>query len=198
MSRIKTLSLLLSLLLLGACSASRIYEPTVHISELPWFHQGVLEVSDEYTPAEAEALRQSLDILRIIVNSSQFETAVLSMSFFDNPGTVPVASYTILTNLRQHKENIRYLKADYSNNIVATGGGNTIRFNRTRDDLHFGAYLIEVVLHELTHTMGYSHESLVPYPVGGLVNQLYRDLDAEGYFDYVIPYYSFTALPFDT
>jgi len=128
------------------------------------------EIPQSFTWKERLILSDALELLTFAINSDIFKQEMMKSDFFDNDHQKTISSESIINDIKEANFKIILGKNKLPSEVVAEasvgGYSHTIWF---RDDIDYTkqsiTYLAMVLGHELTHNMGYSHLSGVPYGV---------------------------------
>lgn len=110
------------------------------------------------------------DLIRYAVNSDIFAREILSSTFFENDGVTPRSPQTILNEIRGISFATSLAKRSLGNGVLAEASvGGYLNIIWVRDDIDYTKENINemaiILLHEITHNLGYLHPSDVNYGV---------------------------------
>ncbi|MGL5722388.1 MAG: hypothetical protein ACRCY4_08315 [Brevinema sp.] len=136
------------------------------------------------------------DMIRFVVNSPVFEEQMLAGTFFENDGVTHRPAKTIVEEIKKINFSISLAKRTLDVNVLAeatVGGFSYIVW--VRDDVDYSKEQIQVmalvILHEITHNLGYFHSSGVNFGVHDPLREAIRLATATQVTNYisVTPYY---------
>ncbi len=174
-------------------------------SEFPFFDVNLIAVnqySDENSFSWEERLifSDAVDLIVYVVNQPEFLSAMQTMEsiqpFYNNEGTEVISAEYVVNSIRSSKLYFYLSKDSLDWNVMAqatvSGYNNTIWFRNDTDYATEGVVEIaEVLLHEMTHNLGWLHESKVPcgvqLPFRQAVNEISDDVIKK--FINVTPFY---------
>lgn len=110
------------------------------------------------------------DLIRYSVNSDIFAQEILRGTFYENDGVTPRSPQTILNEIRVISFATSLAKRSLGNGVLAEASvGGFLNIVWVRDDIDYTRENINdmaiILLHEITHNMGYLHPSDVNYGV---------------------------------
>ncbi|MGL5253868.1 MAG: hypothetical protein ACRC9L_02420 [Brevinema sp.] len=150
----------------------------------------------QFSFAERLFFADVFDMIRFVVNSPVFEQEMLNGVFFENDGMTPRSPKVILDEIKNINFSISLVKRPLDDNVLAeatVGGFSHIIW--VRDDTDYTKGQVQemalIILHEVTHNMGYFHSSGVNYGVHDPLREAIRLATPQQVANYiaVTPYY---------
>ncbi|MGL5956051.1 MAG: hypothetical protein ACRC0X_05545 [Brevinema sp.] len=143
----------------------------------------------------------ALDLIIFVVNHPLFLTEMQKEEFLDNRGQMTVSTETVVAHIRNSTLYFYLGKNTLDEGVVAqaTVGGlhNTIWFRNDTDYQDWGLIILaEILLHEITHNLGYLHESNVPHGIQNPFLRVITGLSREDINQFIAhtPYHEDTFL----
>ncbi|MGL4676085.1 MAG: hypothetical protein ACRCWI_00235 [Brevinema sp.] len=125
---------------------------------------------NEFSWQERVIFADALDLIVFAINHPLFLTEMRKEHFFDNQGKNKISAETVVAHIRNSLLYFYLGKNSLDKNVLAqaTVGGlhNTIWFRNDTDYQNYTLlFLAEILIHEMTHNLGYLHASNVPHGI---------------------------------